>query len=235
MNALPFLLALLPTTVWVLVWLWLRPRKLSAFWLLSGMLLGALLGGPVWVAETWVGELTTPTGRFSRDFDQQVLGASCCEELLKFAAVVSLVLFASRRGQSSARAVVAIAVSVGIGFMTLENVVAVVASESPMRLAIDRQVTMLAGHPGYQVVMGWCLYRWTVSRQARWAIASLAVPIFLHGWADFSEALFQDEQNHGSTEDTVLFFAWIASIFVTAAVAAVLLHRTRNRPHSNGG
>ncbi|WP_419580310.1 PrsW family glutamic-type intramembrane protease [Stieleria magnilauensis] len=221
---LPITLSLLPTLVWVLLWLWIRPRSLPIQWLVAGMIAGALVCAPVYVAETLVDQIA-PTDRWSRDFVQQVAGAACCEEFLKLVAVGGLLRWSGE--PSSLRGTLAIAASVGIGFMTLENVVAVSNAASADSTAIGRQVSILAGHPSYQVIMGFCLARWQASRQTAWIIAAVAVPVVLHGWGDFSEAVFQDEPNPGSREDTIVFQSWIMSVFVTAMTAMACLKLSR--------
>ena len=212
-------LACFPTLLWCLLWAWVRTSGLSLRWLLGGILVGALLGGPVWLLETAVDGLANPGGRLWRDFVQQVLGAACCEELLKFLAIALLLWFAKRRRKLTTRDIVAIAISVGVGFMTLENVLAVALSDTPMSIAIDRQLTIIAGHGSYQTIMGFLLALSARRSGFGWNIVALAAPIFLHGWGDLSERLFQDEPNPGSLEDTLLFGSWIASVVTTAVVA----------------
>ena len=219
----PVALALLPTMIWCLVFAWVRPRGLSLLWLAGGMVVGAFLGGPVWVLESAVDGFSSPGGRLWRDFVQQVIGAACCEESLKFISVVALIGLARHQGKTSARDVVAIAISVGIGFMTLENLFAVIVSDTPMSLAIDRQLTIIAGHGNYQAIMGFFLAMFIRRGGKGWAVAALLVPIFLHGWGDLAEQLFQDEPNPGSFADTMLFNSWIGSIVTTAVAAFSLL------------
>ena len=223
MPLAPFAIVALPTVAWIAVWCWMRPQSLSFFWFVAGTSFGILLGGPVWLAESFVEKFATSTDRFARDFNQQVIGAACCEEVVKFVGVALLVFLVTRQHVPSLRCVVCVSMSVGIGFMTLENFVAVYAADSRLSVAFDRQFSIFAGHASFQVIMGWFIHRWCVTRWSGWAIASLLVPIFLHGWGDFSEALFQDEPNPNSVEDTVLFGAWIASLLSTAALAICVL------------
>ncbi len=226
--SLPVALAVLPTLVWCLICLWIRPSEVSLRWLISGLLLGAAIGGPIWLAESAIDGLANPNDRFSRDFIQQVLGAAFCEETLKFIAIGVLLWFAGLgRDHHSrdhlSREVVTISVSVAIGFMTLENLFGVYRSGSTLSLALDRQLTIFAGHPSYQVIMGTLLAVAIQRRRVGWAIAALALPMLLHGWADLSEQLFRDETNPGSVEDSTLYFAWLASIAVTACLTFYLL------------
>ncbi len=221
--------ALLPTIVWCLIWLWVRDSEVSLRWLFGGIGVGALLGAPVWFAESAIDGLANPNDRFSRDFVQQVLGAAGCEETLKFVAIGLLLWLAGSSLGHVPRQVVAISIAVAIGFMTLENLVGVLRSETPMSLAMDRQITIFAGHPSYQVIMGYLLAVSLQRRRLGWACAALIVPVALHGWGDLSEQLFKDETNRGSLEDTVLYFAWLASIVVTASSAFFLLWCLRRR------
>ena len=187
------------------------------------MIVGALLGGPVWLLESAVEGLVGSGSRIWRDFVQQVIGAACCEESLKLIAVGVLIWLAKRGGKPAARGVVAIAISVGIGFMTLENLFAVIASDTPLALAIDRQLTIIAGHGNFQAIMGFFLAMYMRYRGLGWGILALAVPLFLHGWGDFTEQLFKDEPVPGSFEDTMLFNSWIGSIVTTAFASFSLL------------
>jgi RsiW-degrading membrane proteinase PrsW (M82 family) len=191
------------------------------------MMIGMMLGGPVWLVESAVDSLA-PEGRFWRDFVQQVIGAACSEESLKFIGVVLLVWLAYRRGHRAARAVVAISISIGIGFMTLENLVAVIASDTPLSLAMDRQLTILAGHGHYQAIMGVFLAMTIRHRRLGWVIAALVVPVFLHGWGDLAEQLFIDEPDPGSFNDTMLYNSWIGSIVTTSLAAFSLLWWVRH-------
>jgi RsiW-degrading membrane proteinase PrsW (M82 family) len=216
MLLLSIALALVPTVVWCLIVSWVRPPKLSLRWLLGGIIVGVLLGGPVWLVESAVDGLASPSDRLSRDFLQQVIGAACSEESLKFIGVGLLIWLAYRRGEREVRALVAIAISVGIGFMTLENLVAVIASDTPMSLAMDRQLTILAGHGSYQTIMGIFLAISIRHHRFGWVIAAIIAPVLLHGWGDLAEQLFIDEPDPGSVDDTILYNTWIASIVATA-------------------
>lgn len=230
---LPFSVALafVPTVVWCLILAWVRPPDFSLRWLIGGMIVGVVLGGPVWLVESVVDRLASPDNRFWGDFVQQVIGAACSEESLKLIGVGLLVWLACRHGKPTARAVVAIAISVGIGFMTLENLVAVVASDTPMSLAMDRQLTILSGHGNYQAIMGVFLAMLIQHRRLGWAIAALFVPVLLHGWGNLALQLFIDEPDPGSFDDTMLYNSWIGSIVTTALAAFSMLWWVRRPTH----
>ncbi len=221
MSLLPILLALLPTLVWVLIWLWIRPSVRPVTHLVLGLAVGASLAVPAWFAETLVDDLVNAHNRWSHDFLEQVIGAACCEELLKFAGVIAVLSWLNEQ-RSRLSDAVPVALTVGIGFMTVENILAVMAAQTPMSMASSRLVTILAGHPSYQLMMGFCLARWSVRRKMGWAVAAIALPILMHGWSDFSEQLFKDEPTHGSTRDNLEFAAWIGSI-ITSLMASVLI------------
>lgn len=222
MHLLPILLCTLPTLVWMLVWFSIRPRQRSVLLLVTGMAIGASLAVPVWFAESFVDDFANSTDRWSRDFIEQVLSAAFCEELLKFVAVIGILKWIQPL-PADREIAVPVALSVGIGFMTVENGFAMWAADSSMSMALSRQMTLLAGHPGYQLVMGFCLARWSVERRKRWMFSALAIPILLHGWGDFSEQLFKDEPDHGSTRDTIEFLTWIGSIAATFTASLVIL------------
>ncbi|TWT74399.1 PrsW family glutamic-type intramembrane protease [Allorhodopirellula solitaria] len=239
MNQLPSLLALFPTLVWVLIWIWIRPATGAFKLLIVGLFAGASLAIPVWLAETLVDQLADPQHRWSRDFLEQVIGAACCEEGIKFAGVMGILKWFDKTrhkgtslGENGAHPwdAVPCALVIAIGFMTVENLIAITAAPSPTSMALSRQMTLLAGHPSYQLVMGYSLARWRLQHKAGWMIAAIAVPIFLHGWGDFSEQLFQDEPDHGSTRDTIEFVAWIGSITASLIASVAVLASVSKRP-----
>ncbi len=220
-HLIPTVITLVPTLIWVSIWVWIRPRCRSFSPLVVGIIVGAGVAVPVWFAEVWIDGTANTRSRLALDFQHQFLGAACCEELLKLVGVALLLRW---MGASKPRPwhAIPIALTVGIGFMTVENIIAVMAAQEPMSMAYSRLVTVLAGHPGYQLVMGFCIARWSTHHRIGWAVASIGLPILLHGWGDLSEQLFKDEPKHGSTRDTLEFAAWIASI-TTVLIASLLV------------
>lgn len=213
----------IPTIIWCLIYIWVQNSRHWFHWLIAGVSLGAALGIPAWFLETAIGQFAVGEGRFLQDFMEQVVGAAFCEEVLKFLAIGLLVWISSRQAPNNVRQIVGISIAVGIGFMTLENLLGIFRSADPISLALDRQVALFVGHPSYQVIMGYLLAIAIQRRSVTWLLAALLVPLTLHGWGDLSEKLFQDEINPGSLEDTVLFSSWLASLVVTTSMAGALL------------
>jgi RsiW-degrading membrane proteinase PrsW (M82 family) len=83
---------------------------------------------------------------YEKAFVQQVLGAAVSEELFIFVGFfLTFKLFHLSRVRTEAD-VVAVAVAVAIGFTTIENVTAVVASGTPLSAALNRLLSIIAGH-----------------------------------------------------------------------------------------
>ena len=227
MSLTVLLLTFVPTLVWCVIWLWVKPTTVALRWLAAGIALGVLAAVPIWFYESAVDALADPNKRWSRVFIQQVLGAAVGEEGFKMLGVGILLAIVGRFMALQPRTVVAMAISVGIGFMTLENLFGVTVAESPMVLALNRQMTIIAGHGCYQAIMGCLLAKAIQDRRFSWGVLAFVVPVILHGWGDFSDQLFKDEPDPGSAEDTFLFYTWIASILTTAIATGLLLWHVR--------
>ncbi|WP_161604728.1 PrsW family glutamic-type intramembrane protease [Roseiconus nitratireducens] len=223
MSLSEFFLALVPSLVWLCVAMTLAIRAGGVRTLVIAILAGLLIAAPIGVTETWVVSVLHPDGRFATDFVQQVLAAAVCEESFKFLAIVLVFRSFSRDRSTLTDLIFTVALGVAVGCMTVENVAAVAHAESSQKMATDRLLTMIAGHPSFQLVMAWLLTA-SFDRRLRvgWLVAAWAFPVALHAWYDLSESLFQDEPHPGSSEDTMLYALWITSVF-TIAVLAVWL------------
>ena len=123
----------------------------------------------------------------------------------------------------SDREFITIALSVAIGFMTFENLLAAIPSDQPLPRARDRLIAMLAGHPGYQIIMGYFISRAITQHRGLWWVPAVVIPVLMHGMFDFTDQAFQDEPNHGSLEDSILYGLWIGTMVVTVAVTGSVL------------
>lgn len=236
MNFVAFLVAMTPTIV--LAWLvgafrW-RSKRFAAIWV--GMWLGALASVPIWFLETFVeGAGEQLSNLYERAFVQQVLGAAFIEEVMILLAFL-LTYVLMRNGRVETRNdIVAIAVAAAIGFTTIENGLAVVASQSPLETAGSRLLSIVAGHASLQLVMGYFASNMLLgeSRRWLWAILMLVVPITIHGWGDFSEAIFQ-AVDADSDESKRYFSYWIFGLFAYVVAAVIVLFQLKANEQSNG-
>ncbi len=234
MEILPLLISMVPTLVLLTLVGAFRFSSQMLVVLWTGVFLGVLACVPVYFMETVIegagGQLK---GLYEKAFVQQVLGAAVSEELcIFFGFLLTFKLFQTTRIQKDAD-VVAAAVAVAIGFTTIENVTAVVASETPMSAALNRLLSIVAGHASLQLVMGYFAAKCLLGDRNRLVLGllMLAVPIAIHGWGDFSESIFQ-AVNADSPQSQQFFSAWIFGIFAYLAGAAIVLFKLRENVSS---
>src|SRR5262245_35794338 len=232
MPAAPFALALVPTLVLLgLVGAYrVRQPRAGALW--AAFALGALVTAPVWFAESAVEDPAAALlGPYQRAFAQQVLGAALVEEVALF--LVLLGVYALFRGTVVTRPVdvVAVAVSAAVGFTTVENLMAV-AGNPQVSTAASRLLSLVAGHATLQLVMGYFAARaFFGAAGGAWnLLPGLALPFGIHGWGDFSEAVFSAEQelDPAGAAARNWFSAWIFGLFAYVASAAVVLWQLRS-------
>ena len=222
-----YLLTLFPSVVWVLTTLWLRTSRLSIGRVGIGVLTGIVAGFAALRAQMLLAPLLTSPDRWTNDFLDSVVSAAVIEESVKYICVIAgafyfVSVLKSKQLHVDTRDIVAIAVSVAIGFMTLENILAVMTAEQPLLRGRDRLLSIFAGHPAFQIMMGVCVAKAIQHRSKLVWLAALGIPVFVHGLIDFAEQTFQDEPNHGSLEDSILFYLWFGSL-VTTTVASLYL------------
>ena len=228
------LIALFPTLVWLGVTFWLRTSGLSIGRISIGLLWGVVAGLASLAVQIFVAPVLTSPNRWVGDFLNSFVVAALVEETIKYACVAAVVIYFAKALKlkelsTDKRDVVAIAISVAIGFMSLENLWAVFNADQPLLRARDRLVSIFAGHPAFQVMMGYWLAKAILNRRrVSWLIA-LAIPVFVHGFINVTEELFRDEPEHGSLEDTVLFTLWIGALIATAVVTPYLVWKTRKK------
>jgi RsiW-degrading membrane proteinase PrsW (M82 family) len=226
-----YLLGLVPTLILlVLVGAYRRRPQTLALW--AAVVLGALVTIPVMFVETAVED---PAGTlpdlYQRAFVQQVLGAAVVEELALFG--VFLLAYFLFRGWliTGPYDIVALAVAVAIGFTTVENLLAVLSADNALREASARLLSLVAGHATLQLIMGYFAAHAFLGR-GNWALClalMLAAPMAVHGWGDFSEAVFDAHQrmDPGSAAARNWFTAWILGLFVYVAFGAAVLWQMR--------
>ena len=236
METLPLLVSLVPTLVLLGLVGAFRFRSIMLPVLWMGVILGVVACIPVYLMETVIedagGQLT---GLYEKAFVQQVLGAAVSEELFIFVGFfLTFKLFQTSRVRTEAD-VVAVAVAVAIGFMTIENVTAVVASETPMSAALNRLLSIIAGHASLQLMMGYFAAKCLLGNRNRllFGLLMFAVPIVIHGWGDFSEYIFQ-QVDADSPQSKQFFSAWILGVFAYIAGAAIVLFQLRESASQAG-
>lgn len=234
MEILPLLISMVPTLVLLALVGAFRFSSQMLVVLWTGVVLGVLACVPVYFMETVIeGAGEQMPGLYEKAFVQQVLGAAVSEELcIFFGFLLTFKLFQTTRIQKDAD-VVAAAVAVAIGFTTVENLTAVLASETPMSVSLNRLLSIVAGHASLQLVMGYFAAKFLLGDRRRlvFAVLMLAVPIGIHGWGDFSESIFQ-AVDADSPQSQQFFSAWIFGIFAYLAGAAIVLFKLRENASS---
>ena len=227
-------LTLFPSLVWLLVALRLRTNKLSIGRIFVGLLAGVAASLATLEVVLLLAPILTSPDRWIGDFLDSVVSAALVEETLKYVCVTAICFVFVKANKPKGdtifqRDIIAIAVSVAIGFMSLENIIAVIGTDEPLLRARDRLASLFAGHPSFQVMMGFWIAK-AIQLRHRWAWPiALGVPVFVHGLIDFSQQAFKDEPNHGSLEDSILFYLWFGSLVSTAVVTGYLLERFARR------
>lgn len=233
MQNLPILIALIPTLLMLVL------IRAFAFWRLQtlaiwiAILLGMLVTIPVMTLEGWVeGPAATDSDFYQKAFVQQVLGAAVVEELAIFSMFLLVYLLFRRSTITKPTDIVALAVAVAVGFLTVENLLAVLAQDDPFTEALSRLTTIFAGHPTLQLVMGYFAAQAFLGRRNRLlsAMLMIALPILIHGWGDFSEAVFQAFNSvdpDGSAAGN-WFSAWIVALAIYLMSAIAVLWQIRS-------
>lgn len=229
MEFLPLLISMIPTVVLLVLVGAFRFSSQMLVVLWTGVAFGVVACVPVYFMETVIeGAGDQLSGLYEKAFVQQVLGAAVSEELwIFFGFLLTYKLFQSIRIQTEAD-VVATAVAVAIGFTTIENITAVIASETPMSASLNRLLSIVAGHASLQLVMGYFAAKCLLGGRNRllFGLLMLAVPIGIHGWGDFTESIFQ-AVDADSPQSKQFFSAWIFGIFAYLAGAAIVLFKLR--------
>jgi RsiW-degrading membrane proteinase PrsW (M82 family) len=190
--------------------------------------MGMLVCIPVWFAESWIEGLATGmTDQPEKALIQQVLGAAVTEEAFIFLGACLVWMWYRRFAQPGPVDLVVVAVSVAIGFTTIENGLAVYASPNPPREAISRFSSIVAGHAELQLAMGYFAAMAVFGKRHRalYAILTLAIPIAIHGWGDFTERLFQyyDTLYPNAEKSKLLMSAWLLGLtaYILAGIAVL--------------
>lgn len=204
--------------------------RFRAVWVAIG--LGVVAAGPISLVETVVeGPASGISDAYLRVFVQQVLGAAVTEELFIFAAFLATYLLFRRSFDFELIDIVILAVSAAIGFTTIENIFAYEAAADKWSMALDRLMSIVAGHATLQLIMGYFAALALFDRRRRVSCVTLmfAVPMAIHGWGDFAEAMFQYEANLDPDSRLAqrFFSGWIFGLFAYFAAGVTVLWQVR--------
>ncbi len=239
MTPVTILIALLPTIVLLGLLDRLSPNRLGSEFVWVGLGFGMLVVIPVWLIETPIENLgNSLSNRYLRLFVQQVLGAAVVEETLVALGLLAVCL-CYRGILSNRRKMLAAAVSLAIGFTTIENAVAVYAAEDRFAESLARLLTIPAGHGSLQLMMGYFAANWMLFNQNRIrnGILLLIIPIAIHGWGDYAEALFHEDAIAAADAigTKLSFSCWIFSLFAYFMGAVIVLWTTWASPRTGNG
>jgi protease PrsW len=179
------LLALAPAFV-IMIYVYLRDKyeKEPINLILKGILLGAIIIFPVGLVENYIlafGKNFEPIPKAAWD---GFIAAGATEEAFKYF-MVFILIWRNRNFNEKFDGIV-YAVSVSLGFATVENLF-YVFSENSMQVGLLRAFTAVPGHAIFGVVMGFYLglARFSERGKGKWLLRAFLVPWLLHGIYDF--------------------------------------------------
>jgi len=229
------IIAFLPTVVLIGVMASLNRDRLRSAYIWVGITFGMLVVVPVWFVETWVDRLSNGISHpYHRLFVVEFVGAGLGEELLVAMCLLGICLL-YREVLADRGKIVAAAVSIAIGFTTVENIVAVYASEDRFSESLARLLTIPAGHVSLQLMMGYFAANAILNKQHRVlnAISLLVIPMLIHGWGDIAEGLFHYEAalDADSVRTQRFFSCWIFALLAYLLGAVTVLWKTSGIPN----
>jgi RsiW-degrading membrane proteinase PrsW (M82 family) len=179
------LLALAPAFV-IMIYVYLRDKyeKEPIKLILKGILLGVIIIFPVGLVENYIlalGKAFEPIPKAAWD---GFIAAGATEEAFKYF-MVFILIWRNRNFNEKFDGIV-YAVSVSLGFATVENLF-YVFSENSMQVGLLRAFTAVPGHAIFGVVMGFYLglARFSEREKGKWLLRAFLVPWLLHGIYDF--------------------------------------------------
>jgi RsiW-degrading membrane proteinase PrsW (M82 family) len=179
------LLALAPAFV-IMIYVYLRDKyeKEPINLILKGLLLGAIIIFPVGLVENYIlafGKTFEPIPKAAWD---GFIAAGATEEAFKYF-MVFILIWRNRNFNEKFDGIV-YAVSVSLGFATVENLF-YVFSENSLQVGLLRAFTAVPGHAIFGVVMGFYLglARFSERGKGKWLLRAFFVPWLLHGIYDF--------------------------------------------------
>jgi len=179
------LLALAPAII-IMIYVYFRDRyeKEPIKLILKGILLGAIIIFPVGLIENYLIELGKLYGKIPKAAWDGYIVAGATEEAFKYLMVFILIWRNSNFNEKFDGIVYA--VSVALGFATVENLF-YVFSQNSMQVGLLRAFTAVPGHTIFGIVMGFYLglARFDQSNRTKWLLKAFLIPWLLHGTYDF--------------------------------------------------
>jgi protease PrsW len=179
------LLALAPALI-LMVYVYFRDRyeKEPISLILKGILLGGIVIFPVGLIENYIGKFGPANGTLSRAAWDGFIVAGATEEAFKYL-MVFILIWRNRNFNEKFDGIV-YAVSVALGFATVENIFYVFSGNS-LQVGLLRAFTAVPGHTVFGIVMGFYLglARFSPDRRSRYLLRAFTVPWLLHGVYDF--------------------------------------------------
>ncbi len=186
-NTIIIGIALLPSILLGL-YIWVKdPQKEPAVWLIGGFLLGGALCVPVALLETVIetflfGLCFTPSNMIEMSANAFIV-AAIPEEGIKLLALWLLLRWNPHFDEHFDGIVYAL--SIGLGFAAVENVLYLDGESNWITIAIVRSLLAVPGHYAFAVLMGffYSLYCF-VDHSKKNAVCILLVPVLAHGIYD---------------------------------------------------
>lgn len=179
------LLALAPAVI-IMMYVYFRDRyeKEPVKLILKGILLGAVIIFPVGLLENYLISFGTGLAKIPKAAFDGFIVAGATEEAFKYF-VVFILIWRNRNFNEKFDGIV-YAVSVALGFATIENIFYVFSNNS-LQVGLLRAFTAVPGHTIFGIVMGFYLgmARFSGKGQGKWLLRAFTVPWLLHGIYDF--------------------------------------------------
>lgn len=179
------LLALAPAVI-LMMYVYFRDKyeKEPIKLILKGILLGAVIIFPVGLIENYIIGFGTGLAKIPKAAFDGFIVAGATEEAFKYF-VVFILIWRNRNFNEKFDGIV-YAVSVALGFATIENIFYVFSNNS-MQVGLLRAFTAVPGHTIFGIVMGFYLgmARFSVYGKSKWLLMAFTVPWLLHGIYDF--------------------------------------------------
>lgn len=151
---------------------------------LKGFLLGAIIIFPVGFIENSIKDFALGFDKIPKAAFDGFIVAAATEEVFKFL-MVFILIWRNPNFNEKFDGIV-YAVSVSLGFATIENLFYVFSNNS-MQVGLLRAFTAVPGHAIFGIVMGFYLglARFSQNRKGKWLFMALFLPWLLHGIYDF--------------------------------------------------
>ena len=179
------LIALAPAII-IMIYVYFRDKyeKEPINLILKGILLGAIIIFPVGLAENYLLAFSKDYYPIPKAAWNGFIVAGATEEAFKYL-MVYILIWRNPNFNEKFDGIV-YAVSVSLGFATIENLF-YVFSENSLQVGLVRAFTAVPGHTIFGIVMGFYLgmARFISNGSGKWLLRAFLVPWLLHGLYDF--------------------------------------------------